>query len=861
MTISVYDNSFKTLNELGYNLLDKATPQILGIAEGVKAEAMGVTGKELSEIVTEDILNILTDDRSFEEHIDIPASEFYLLYDLKGISEFDSLYFNCFCDPYQTGKFEIYTSNSLNKVFEPESKIIEVNNETEYCAASGVTRSSSFYFAFEKKSARFIAFKQISTNDIEDISRITNFGIYSKRVSDSKYYLRRNNIDKNILDAEKIDNKYISLVDGIVFDNNDALKNAENIKLELKNENLIDHIIVIGVGIEDCTVVLNDNSYYNSDVSVEKIEYARTKVVFKFDEAVNCENISISFNNSDNLVDQVIAFNQKYKFDYNDKEVINDNFLGVGTNVIPEHLFPGSLNIGYDNACFELEKCRIAKLKPAVVRVWFQIDWFIMDEADYYGRKYVFNSRHMQAFYKEIDAYLENNVDVELNFGWKTSIFAQEWFVFQDIGMRDSGAPRDLKQFAIVFVDLIRELIINRGYKNIKYVSFFNEAECARGVNGYDFLVPDKQPIPYWIKMLSMCNKQIEKEGLSGLVEIWGAENSLIPSYDPENTLPYEWINALSNSENQCDRISLHFYRCSYQEATDGVKLAKEYSGGKPVCITEYGIYSPLSAHRFDKNNICLTIAMMNAGADALLYWYQSGCFLEETMKFDGGIWSMPMQDCGGINAVGREFYELSLFTNYAPAHSRVIDIENAYDDIHITAVVTPQDDISFFVESAESAFEKNFVLKFVEKTDRVFYKYIYNMKTATNGNAIVCPCSKQISVEDVLSDTLESGYSLTVYSTKKPRKQVVMNDMEVTVKPDESRQLIASVIDGDKDENIHWSLCDCYYPFNLIGSITESGLYTAPPQQGSNPVNKRIAIKAELAGGEYAVCLVYVKS
>ena len=146
--------------------------------------------------------------------------------------------------------------------------------------------------------------------------------------------------------------------------------------------------------------------------------------------------------------------------------------------------------------------------------------------------------------------------------------------------MRDSGAPRDLKQFAIVFVDLIRELIINRGYKNIKYVSFFNEAECARGVNGYDFLVPDKQPIPYWIKMLSMCNKQIEKEGLSGLVEIWGAENSLIPSYDPENTLPYEWINALSNSENQCDRISLHFYRCSYQEATDGVKLAKEYSGG-----------------------------------------------------------------------------------------------------------------------------------------------------------------------------------------------------------------------------------------------------------------------------------------
>ena len=87
------------------------------------------------------------------------------------------------------------------------------------------------------------------------------------------------------------------------------------------------------------------------------------------------------------------------------------------------------------------------------------------------------------------------------------------------------------------------------------------------------------------------------------------------------------------------------------------------------------------------------------------------------------------------------------------------------------------------------------------------------------------------------------------------------MNDMEVTVKPGESRQLTASVIDGDKDENIYWSLCDCYYPFNLIGSITESGLYTAPPQQGSNSVNKRIAIKAELAGGEYAVCLVYVKS
>lgn len=47
--------------------------------------------------------------------------------------------------------------------------------------------------------------------------------------------------------------------------------------------------------------------------------------------------------------------------------------------------------------------------------------------------------------------------------------------------------------------------------------------------------------------MLTLCKKQIENEGLKNIVEIWGAENSLIPSKDPENTLPREWIEALSN--------------------------------------------------------------------------------------------------------------------------------------------------------------------------------------------------------------------------------------------------------------------------------------------------------------------------
>ena len=279
------------------------------------------------------------------------------------------------------------------------------------------------------------------------------------------------------------------------------------------------------------------------------------------------------------------------------------------------------------------------------------------------------------------------------------------------------------------------------------------------------------------------------------------------------------------------------------------------------MCISEYGIYSPISDNRFNKNNVCLTISMMNAGTDTMMYWYQSGCFLEETMKFDGGIWCMPMPDCGGIDAVGREFSELSLFTNYAPAHSRIIDIDNIYDDIHITAVITPENDISIFIESDESAFEKYFTLKFAEKADKTFYKHVYNMNTITDGHAVVCPCVKKINVGDTLSDVLEHGYSLTVYSTKKPIKQVFIDEMEIIVKPGETKQLSVSVIDGDGKEKICWSLCDCYYRFRLTGSITESGLYTAPPQHGSNPVNKRIAVKAELDSGEYAVCFIYVKS
>lgn len=854
-------NSQQNQLELGYNLLQDAKIEVIGNMGGMKAEKEKLSSEALFDYLGTERLKLLASDSDFERHIDFYADEFSVIYDLGKETEFDSFFLKAFHQPFEIGRFEVFFSDTREDLFNSDNRVIAVNNENDCCKKNKHKPFVNFFFEIEDGKARYIAFRQLSTNDAEDISRITVLGLYSKAVSEQRYYLMKNNFKDNLISNILLSGggNASALTDGVIFNKMHSCTVSGKAELVIRESDGADKIVIIGDRDVKPKVFVSEASGKPYEITAEeRFEYAeiehgriKTEISLNCDCKIGC--VGLDFGEECAVIEHFGVYRSSYKLDLNTNDCLNNDFIGFGVNTLPMHLFPGTRNLGYDNACFEIEKCRLLKLRAQVVRMWFQPDWFIMDENDYYNRRYVFNSTYMRGVYKELEAYMRAGTAVELNFGWKTSIDAQEWMVSEDIETRGGGAPKDLKQFAVALSDLLQELIVKRKFTNIKYITFFNEPESSAGENGYDFVVPDYKPIEYWKEMLRLCDAQLRKDGIRDLVEIWGAENSGLLTEEYAEKVLTPWNEGLAENKGRCNRISQHYYGGNYEQIFKSLEKTKKLVPEMDICVTEFNA----NDHTFDKNNVSVALALMNGGASAGLYWYLSGCFLEGGFLFDGGMWGIPLEDYAGINSVSKDFLRISLLGNYAPAGSKVLKIENNYSDLHMAAVVTAEGDISVFAETDDSAFDKKIDLRFLNSVNKIFYRHTFTLNTPVDGNAVVPVCDKKLYVENELSDIISPEYSFTVYSTIKPIKQVVMDELNVTVKPGETCRLSARVIDGDESDKLRWSICDCYYPFKYIGEITEDGIYTAGPQISNRRLFRRVAVKAETPTGEYGICFV----
>jgi len=119
---------------------------------------------------------------------------------------------------------------------------------------------------------------------------------------------------------------------------------------------------------------------------------------------------------------------------------VTSDFIGYGTNHFPFALMQENLNQGYNEAFLEVEKARMNRMGLKVIRLWFQSDWFMTDWGVYDWEK-----PRIKAFFKWMDAAKSANVNIMINFGWKTSRDAQSWFSFPFTGeMPEISAPNVL---------------------------------------------------------------------------------------------------------------------------------------------------------------------------------------------------------------------------------------------------------------------------------------------------------------------------------------------------------------------------------------------------------------------------------
>lgn len=116
-----------TRDDLGVNILDGIEPEVKRL-DG-KDEALTI--RVASPIMDPSYINYITADNMFNQHIDIDATAFSLLYDLGEEQEIENIYFACYKTPYSIGEVEIYASNKKEDIFDPKNRIIEIDNRND----------------------------------------------------------------------------------------------------------------------------------------------------------------------------------------------------------------------------------------------------------------------------------------------------------------------------------------------------------------------------------------------------------------------------------------------------------------------------------------------------------------------------------------------------------------------------------------------------------------------------------------------------------------------------------------------------------------------------------------------------------
>ena len=866
---------------LGCNILDGLMPEVVrndGINEPLTCR-IGQP-KHLDENFT-----YINSDGKFTQHVDIDSTAYSLIYDLGKEMAVDGIYIASHYNPntnYTVGKFRLYASHNREDLFDDCNMLVDYDNEDKM--EKGKPRNcADFYFDTEDCSFRYFAFKQLSTNSPDEITRMRNIGLYSAFHTTQRTYIEKLVISNYLsavtpeVNGEKILN-LAAATDGLVFDDS-ALAEVKDAELtfNLDFEKTPDLFAVITKGEATISAFGDEEEFRLADEKT--LEHDRIQYIFKGDHVT--KTLTLKFKGGA-VIDQ-IAFSSDTKSVFvNTDEIITEDFLGLGANVIPTHLFEGTQLVGFKEQYMELEKRRLAVAHPNVVRVWFQVDWFVLDGDDYLNHKYTFNTPKMQAVWKELDAFKAAGIEVELNFGWKVGFWAQSWFAFPDVLSKRNSAPRDLDSFAYACSACVREMIVNRGYDNIKYLTFYNEANGGATENGWDFVVPPYLEVKdYWRQMLEKCDERLRADGLRDLIKIWAAETSgNVGTMSLEDCIKYgamsEWVDYFNkNVPDKYEYASVHIYNITYNEAKYIAEKLSDLAGNHPVCFTEFAVYNYGFREgidfSFERNNIANVLGFINGGAASMLFWILSGTHIDECFFHNGAessFWLAPTEktdrNCD-VNGVTRRFYEMSLITNYMPCHSKVVKTSTPDSDtIHTAAVITPDGEYTVGVELKEVGdCNRKIDIKFDKPVNKKFYKHLYRFDIEQEGNMVIPPVVDTIEVTDTLQDTLDEKYSFAVYTTMPPKKQVVFPDGVLQhVKRGEQKQLRAEVIDGDGTEKIKWSVCDCLYTLGYPGTITEDGLYTAmsnpiPTADGSIGSSCCYAVKAELPTGEYGICLM----
>lgn len=848
----------------GHNLLTGIKPVILDHNDKIFSKIKWVGAEDDSYIHIIENFN----PNPITGHIDIECPTAILIYDLGESKQIDRIFISGFhngIDDYTLSEYELYASDAFENLFSEENKIVNYKNYNLW-TKNPLRNHCDQIFDLEDYNARYFAVKILKSNPTDEIIRISTIALYNHKLTEQLTFVSKK-FDYNFIKGTipNVVGSYSSnlsyLTDGICFDETCRVNLTSPTKYIFKL-NMPIQVSTIGfVGshsaLENCKIYLSNdketiwdesNNYEYDAIPLHCTRKDVAAASLFVDSTDKNTYIGLDFETDYGFIDQIVATSKSRNLKIENSNILNNDFVGFGVNCLPMAFMPEAKTSGYNDVYWAFERARIIKTKPSVVRLWFQPDWLITNKENYENGIYDFDSEKMQSVYKYLDVFLQTGSEIELNFGWKASKEVCSWFNLKNDKAPWNGAPADLDSFAKCCSGTLKELIVNRGYTNIKYLTFYNESNYGI-YYGNDFCVPDGDAMGYYVKMYRRVMEQLILDGMYDYIEPWGSEQS-----GPDG-MQWEWTAMTADKlGDHVRKITHHRYDYTYDELMNFFARHNKEASGKQMVISEYGVRHPDMT--WDCSHVAYSMAVHNSGYSGALLWTMSGIHITDPCSFmmnnSIDLWHFVPED---INKVNSSFYETALQMRYIPNHSNSVAIPCDYNDLR-AAAWTSDNDVTVLVESNENSEGRLLSIDLTKRINKPIYRHVFKKSIVFDGNAIIPLCDKIIDPCDIITDEIDGEYQAVMYTTIKPYKQIAFDTVMHTIDAGESVQLNAMLINVDDGDSIEWSV-DC--ASGKEGSIDNTGKYTADKKAKSGTM---VAIKASLKNDPsiYADVIINVK-
>ncbi len=492
----------------------------------------------------------------------------------------------------------------------------------------------------------------------------------------------------------------------------------------------------------------------------------------------------------------------------------------------PFQFMPESMEKGYSEQYWEIEKLRIKKYKPKLIRMWFQLDWIepVNDNNDPFvmnAQGFSVDNVRMESVNRILQFLKEEDIDVILVMGWKRDVPQWDWLTYPS--SKDESAPSNVDEWTEGISYTLNYFLNTQGYSNIKAIHTFNE------VNGNEMLVPegtDKQA--FYMNLLQSLHDRLVEDGLRDRVQL------LAPD---ESGRALQWVmSSEKNKDEIIDAYSSHAYRMDDERVGGWLEERANIlrPSGKKLYVSEFGAPNSdtyESRESFDygiKLSEVILAGLNNDVTKAMSFWRSHEQYLVSPRAYNANAISKP-----GLQALGLwrwlpddlqpryVYYAFSLLSTMIDKGSDIV-FSSSDDSTIRTAGIVSGADYTFIVLNKDAENAKDVALQFSDTINVPLYRYVYSDTVVRDGNLSIIQWDKQFSGGnlDTVTDVIPAG-SLIVYTTKTTPAQASIAPADgVTLQAGQTQQFTASL--QGATGTVAWSVYGA-------GSISPSGLYTAP--------------------------------